>query len=200
MNTLTPNLALKFFPNILSTHYFSQPLPLPLHTLTLPWSFLQCQVINPTHPTLFWIRAWTRLFITQQKHLHNTNIALKFRQLTYSVSTSESSSPSVNIASARAHRVFKRNHPDTTPQTLISRPRSSRLSSHHSQHTNTLFKPHLPSSLQYTYYSTNNTNQLNLFVDENVLVPTLSYNFTNPLKLLLKKNPQDNELCHSFIH
>ena len=69
-------------------------------------------------------------FITQQ-HLHGTNNALTIHQLTHSTSTSKCSTHSVDIAPTKAHRVFKRKHPNTTPQFLIRSPRSSRLQSHH---------------------------------------------------------------------
>ena len=77
------------------------------------------------------------IFITQRKHPHDTNNAISIHQLTYSASSIESSIHSVHIAPTRAHRFFKRKHHDATPQFLTSRPQSSRLYSHHPQHTKT---------------------------------------------------------------
>ena len=59
-------------------------------------------------------------FITQQKHLHNTNNALTTHQLTHSASTSESSTHSVHIASTRAQRVFERKHPKLHLNSLLA--------------------------------------------------------------------------------
>ena len=84
----------------------------------------------------------------------------------HSASTSDSSTPSAYIA--RAHRVFmKRKHPNTTPQFLISRPRSSRTCSLHLRHTNTqeTLIQNLPFSPQYTYYNTENESQHAPYVD-----------------------------------
>ena len=95
---------------------------------------------------------------------------------------------------------MKRKHANATPQFVISRLRSSRLSSHRPQHTNTkkVSNHRLPFFPQNTNYATTNDNQLNLNVDENVLLPTLPwttyYQFTNPLSLPLKNIPEDNEL------
>ena len=53
-------------------------------------------------------------FIIQQQHIHNTN-TLSIHHLTHSNSSSESSIQTVNAQPTRAHRVFKRKHPNTTP-------------------------------------------------------------------------------------
>ena len=77
-------------------------------------------------------------FINNQQQIHDTNISLTIQQPTHSVTTCESSTPSVYIAPTRAQRVFtKGKHPNTIPQFLISRPRSSRLYCLHPHHTNT---------------------------------------------------------------
>ena len=101
---------------------------------------------------------------------------------------------------------MKRNHSKTAPQFVISLPRSSRLYSHHPHITNTpdFLTQNLTFFPQYIYYNSENENPHTPYVDEHTLIPTLSwifyYNFTNPLKIPLKNNPVDNELCDIIIH
>ena len=131
---------------------------------------------------------------------------MKLHQLTHSASATESSFCSVLFAPARAPRIFKGKHPNPSPHFLISRPQGSRLNAHHQQHSNAknFLLQNLPFFHQCTYYSTGDYNQQNLYVYENVLFPTLFwttyYHFTNPLGLPLNNTPEDNELCHSFLH
>ena len=103
------------------------------------------------------------------------------------------------------HRVFKRKHLNPTSQFLVRRPHSSLFYSHHPQHTTiTEILFHKFPFYQNTSCATTNDNQLNFFVDEHALFPTLSwttyYRFTNPLSLPLKNNPEYNELCQSRPH
>ena len=103
--------------------------------------------------------------------------------------------------------ILYRQHPDTSPQFLISRPRPSRLYAlHHPQHTNTkeILVHNLPFFIHYTYYATTNENQPNLHVDDYCLFRTLSwtlyYHFINQLALTLNYTPDNNELCQSSFH
>ena len=99
-------------------------------------------------------------------------------------STSTESSNSTN----RAYRTFKRkfpNHPFPT------KPGTAREYINHPKHTNTkeFLAITLPSFPQYTLNTPHDTNETRSFVDEYVLMPTLSwtsyYHFTNPLCLPL---------------
>ena len=99
-------------------------------------------------------------------------------------STSTESSLNTN----RAYRTFKRKFPN---HPFPAKPGTAREYINHPQHTNTreFLAITLPSFPQYTLNTPHDANETRNFVDEYVLMPTLSwtsyYHFTNPLCLPL---------------
>ena len=105
-------------------------------------------------------------------------------------STSTESSLNTN----RAYRTFKRKFPN---HPFPAKPGTAREYINHPQHTNTreFLAITLPSFPQYTLNTTHDANETRNFVDEYVLMPTLSwtsyYHFTNPLCLPLTNTSID---------
>ena len=105
-------------------------------------------------------------------------------------STSTISSQNTN----RAYRTFKRKFPN---HPFPAKPGTAREYINHPQHTNTkeFLAITLPSFPQYTLNTPHDANETRNFVDEYVLMPTLSwtsyYHFTNPLCLPLSSNSID---------
>ena len=114
-------------------------------------------------------------------------------------STSTESSLNTN----RAYRTFKRkfpNHPFPT------KPGTAREYINHPQHTNTkeFLAITLPSFPQYTLNTPHDANETRNFVDEYVLMPTLSwtsyYHFTNPLCLPLTNTSIDTDRNKDMLY
>ena len=107
-------------------------------------------------------------------------------------STSTESSLNTN----RAYRTFKRKFPN---HPFAAKPGIAREYINHPKHTNTkeFLAITLPSFPQYTLNTPHDTNETRNFVDEYVLMPTLSwtsyYHFTNPLCLPLSNTHIDIE-------
>ena len=107
-------------------------------------------------------------------------------------STSTESSHNTN----RAYRTFKRKFPN---HPFPAKPGTAREYINHPKHTNTkeFLAITLPSFPQYTLNTPHDTNETRNFVDEYVLMPTLSwtsyYHFTNPLCLPLSNTHIDIE-------
>ena len=105
-------------------------------------------------------------------------------------STSTESSLNTN----RAYRTFKRKFPNYP---FPAKPGTAREYINHPQHTNTreFLAITLPSFPQYTLNTPHDANETRNFVDEYVLMPTLSwtsyYHFTNPLCLPLTNTSID---------
>ena len=105
-------------------------------------------------------------------------------------STSTESSLNTN----RAYRTFKRKFPN---HPFPAKPGTAREYINHPQHTNTreFLAITLPSFQQYTLNTPHDANETRNFVDEYVLMPTLSwtsyYHFTNPLCLPLTNTSID---------
>ena len=105
-------------------------------------------------------------------------------------STSTESSLNTN----RAYRTFKRKFPN---HPFPAKPGTAREYINHPQHTNTkeFLSITLPSFPQYTLNTPHDANETRNFVDEYVLMPTLSwtsyYHFTNPLCLPLTNTSID---------
>ena len=115
------------------------------------------------------------------------------------------------LYSQRSHQYTVKRHettyPTNPPRYLLIRPSSSRLiQSNHHRFTKTphflienlLFFP------KYTYDNNKAQSQQNTCVDEISLLPTFSWiyfhNFTDPLKIPLRGNTDDNELCDTTSH
>ena len=105
-------------------------------------------------------------------------------------STSTESSLNTN----RAYRTFKRKFPN---HPFPAKPGTAREYINHPQHTNTreFLAITLPSFPQYTLNTPHDANETRNFVDEYLLMPTLSwtsyYHFTNPLCLPLTNTSID---------
>ena len=105
-------------------------------------------------------------------------------------STSTESSLNTN----RAYRTFKRKFPN---HPFPAKPGTAREYINHPKHTNTkeFLAITLPSFPQYTLNTPHDANETRNFVDEYVLMPTLSwtsyYHFTNPLCLPLSNTSID---------
>ena len=114
-------------------------------------------------------------------------------------STSAESSLSTN----RAYRTFKRKFPN---HPFPAKPGTAREYINHPKHTNTkeFLAITLPSFPQYTLNTPHDTNETRSFVDEYVLMPTLSwtsyYHFTNPLYLPLSNTHIDIERNKDMLY
>ena len=114
-------------------------------------------------------------------------------------STSTESSLSTN----RAYRTFKRKFPN---HPFPAKPGTAREYINHPNHTNTkeFLAITLPSFPQYTLNTPHDTNGTRNFVDEYVLMPTLSwtsyYHFTNPLCLPLSNTHIDIERNKNMLY
>ena len=114
-------------------------------------------------------------------------------------STSTESSLNTN----RAYRTFKRKFPN---HPFPAKPGTAREYINHPQHTNTkeFLAITLPSFPQYTLNTPHDANETRNFVDEYVLMPTLSwtsyYHFTNPLCLPLFNTSIDIERNKDMLY
>ena len=108
--------------------------------------------------------------------------------------TPSSTSTISSLNTNRAYRTFKRKFPNNP---FPAKPGTAREYINHPQHTNTkeFLAITLPSFPQYTLNTPHDTNETRNFVDEYVLMPTLSwtsyYHFTNPLCLPLTNTSID---------
>ena len=105
-----------------------------------------------------------------------------------------STSTESSLTTNRAYRTFKRKFPN---HPFPAKPGTAREYINHPQHTNTreFLAITLPSFPQYTLNTPHDANETRNFVDEYVLMPTLSwtsyYHFTNPLCLPLTNTSID---------
>ena len=108
--------------------------------------------------------------------------------------TPSSTSTISSLNTNRAYRTFKRKFPN---HPFPAKPGTAREYIKHPQHTNTkeFLAITLPSFPQYTLNTPHDANETRNFVDEYVLMPTLSwtsyYHFTNPLCLPLSSTSID---------
>ena len=108
--------------------------------------------------------------------------------------TPSSTSTISSLNTNRAYRTFKRKFPN---HPFPAKPGTAREYINHPQHTNTkeFLAITLPSFPQYTLNTPHDANETRNFVDEYVLMPTLSwtsyYHFTNPLCLPLSSTAID---------
>ena len=108
--------------------------------------------------------------------------------------TPSSTSTISSLNTNRAYRTFKRKFPN---HPFPAKPGTAREYINHPQHTNTkeFLAITLPSFPQYTLNTLHDANETRNFVDEYVLMPTLSwtsyYHFTNPLCLPLSSTSID---------
>ena len=143
-------------------------------------------------------------FIHHQQQTDNTARQLTIHQTTHSDSPTETSASSIRNALTHAQGfLLKRKYPNP-PRHLVNRPSSSRvLRSAHLRYTNT-FECLLPLSPLYPdYITTEPESQRDSYVDENSILPTVSWllfhNFTNPFKIPIGKAEED-ELYTIILH
>ena len=117
--------------------------------------------------------------------------------------TPSSTSTLSSLNTNRAYRTFKRKFPN---HPFPAKPGTAREYINHPQHTNTkeFLAITLPSFPQYTLNTPHDTNETRNFVDEYVLMPTLSwtsyYHFTNPLCLPLSNTSIDIERNKDMLY
>ena len=117
--------------------------------------------------------------------------------------TPSSTSTISSLNTNRAYRTFKRKFPN---HPFPAKPGTAREYINHPQHTNTkeFLAITLPSFPQYTLNTPHDTNETRNFVDEYVLMPTLSwtsyYHFTNPLCLPLSNTSIDIERNKDILY
>ena len=147
-------------------------------------------------------------FITLQQQPYHLN-APTINQISSTTNSSNPPTPSSNYTESlapsststesslntnRAYRTFKRKFPN---HPFPAKPGTAREYINHPQHTNTreFLAITLPSFPQYTLNTPHDANETRNFVDEYVLMPTLSwtsyYHFTNPLCLPLTNTSID---------
>ena len=117
--------------------------------------------------------------------------------------TPSSTSTISSLNTNRAYRTFKRKFPN---HPFPAKPGTAREYINHPQHTNTkeFLAITLPSFPQYTLNTPHDANETRNFVDEYVLMPTLSwtsyYHFTNPLCLPLSNTHIDIERNKDMLY
>ena len=117
--------------------------------------------------------------------------------------TPSSTSTISSLNTNRAYRTFKRKFPN---HPFPAKPGTAREYINHPQHTNTkeFLAITLPSFPQYTLNTPHDANETRNFVDEYVLMPTLSwtsyYHFTNPLFLPLSNTSIDIERNKDMLY
>ena len=156
-------------------------------------------------------------FITLQQQPYHLNtptinqissITISSNPPTPSSNYTESSTPSStstisSLNTNRAYRTFKRKFPN---HPFPAKPGTAREYINHPQHTNTkeFLAITLPSFPQYTLNTPHDANETRNFVDEYVLMPTLSrtsyYHFTNPLCLPLSSTSIDIERNKDMLY
>ena len=117
--------------------------------------------------------------------------------------TPSSTSTISSLSTNRAYRTFKRKFPNNP---FPTKPGTAREYINHPQHTNTkeFLAITLPSFPQYTLNTPHDANETRNYVDEYVLMPTLSwtsyYHFTNPLCLPLSSTSIDIERNKDMLY
>ena len=117
--------------------------------------------------------------------------------------TPSSTSTISSLNTNRAYRTFKRKFPNNP---FPTKPGTAREYINHPQHTNTkeFLAITLPSFPQYTLNTPHDANETRNYVDEYVLMPTLSwtsyYHFTNPLCLPLSSTSIDIERNKDMLY
>ena len=156
-------------------------------------------------------------FITLQQQPYHLNIPT-INQISSTTNSSNPPTPSSNYTESltpsststisslntnRAYRTFKRKFPN---HPFPAKPGTAREYINHPQHTNTkeFLAITLPSFPQYTLNTPHDANETRNFVDEYVLMPTLSwtsyYHFTNPLCLPLSSTSIDIERNKDMLY
>ena len=156
-------------------------------------------------------------FITLQQQPYHLNTPT-INQTSSTTNSSNPSTPSSNYTESlapsststisslntnRAYRTFKRKFPN---HPFPAKPGTAREYINHPQHTNTkeFLAITLPSFPQYTLNTPHDANETRNFVDEYVLMPTLSwtsyYHFTNPLCLPLSSTSIDIERNKDMLY
>ena len=136
--------------------------------------------------------------------IHSSNPPTPTPSSHYTESLSPSSTSTISsLNTNRAYRTFKRKFPN---HPFPAKPGTAREYINHPKHTNTkeFLAITLPSFPQYTLNTPHDTNETRNFVDEYVLMPTLSwtsyYHFTNPLCLPLSSTPIDIERNKDMLY
>ena len=117
--------------------------------------------------------------------------------------TPSSTSTISSLNTNRAYRTFKRKFPNNP---FPTKPGTAREYINHPQHTNTkeFLAITLPSFPQYTLNTPHDANETRNYVDEYVLMPTLSwtsyYHYTNPLCLPLSSTSIDIERNKDMLY
>ena len=133
---------------------------------------------------------------------HSSNPPTPSSNYTESLTPSSTSTIS-SLNTNRAYRTFKRKFPN---HPFPAKPGTAREYINHPQHTNTkeFLAITLPSFPQYTLNTPHDANETRNFVDEYVLMPTLSwtsyYHFTNPLCLPLSSTSIDIERNKDMLY
>ena len=156
-------------------------------------------------------------FITLQQQPYHLNTPT-INQISSTTDSSNPPTPSTNYTESltpsststisslntnRAYRTFKRKFPN---HPFPAKPGTAREYINHPQHTNTkeFLAITLPSFPQYTLNTPHDANETRNFVDEYVLMPTLSwtsyYHFTNPLCLPLFSTSIDIERNKDMLY
>ena len=156
-------------------------------------------------------------FITLQQQPYHLNTPT-INQISSTTDSSNPPTPSTNYTESltpsststisslntnRAYRTFKRKFPN---HPFPAKPGNAREYINHPQHTNTkeFLAITLPSFPQYTLNTPHDANETRNFVDEYVLMPTLSwtsyYHFTNPLCLPLFSTSIDIERNKDMLY
>ena len=156
-------------------------------------------------------------FITLQQQPYHLNTPT-INQISSTTDSSNPPTPSTNYTESltpsststisslntnRAYRTFKRKFPN---HPFPAKPGTAREYINHPQHTNTkeFLAITLPSFPQYTLNTPHDANETRNFVDEYVLMPTLSwtsyYHFTNPLCLPLSNTHIDIERNKDMLY
>ena len=156
-------------------------------------------------------------FITLQQQPYHLNTPT-INQISSTTDSSNPPTPSTNYTESltpsststisslntnRAYRTFKRKFPN---HPFPAKPGTAREYINHPQHTNTkeFLAITLPSFPQYTLNTPHDANETRNFVDEYVLMPTLSwtsyYHFTNPLCLPLSSTSIDIERNKDMLY
>ena len=156
-------------------------------------------------------------FITLQQQPYHLNTPT-INQISSTTNSSNPPTPSSNYTESlapsstttesslntnRAYRTFKRKFPN---HPFPAKPGTAREYINHPQHTNTkeFLAITLPSFPQYTLNTPHDANETRNFVDEYVLMPTLSwtsyYHFTNPLCLPLTNTSIDTDRNKDMLY
>ena len=156
-------------------------------------------------------------FITLQQQPYHLNTPT-INQISSTTDSSNPPTPSTNYTESltpsststisslntnRAYRTFKRKFPN---HPFPAKPGTAREYINHPQHTNSkeFLAITLPSFPQYTLNTPHDANETRNFVDEYVLMPTLSwtsyYHFTNPLCLPLFSTSIDIERNKDMLY